>query len=149
MLKRVTEEHSLGEYRAPAVPYTPERHEEIVAAYFTHQGNLAAVARTLAIPYVDLVNWRRDHARLSADLQEVEQIITEEAHGLFMRKVLSPGNRIPAWLIYFLKNHDPRYNERGPQQKRVEVVITDNTFGPRVIPRTVAQVVEAEVLDKE
>ncbi len=144
------EGREIGDYKQnPGTAYSPALHEEIVAAYFREGCNLAAAARVVGVPYSTLQKWRSEYLSLAADLLEVEQIINEEAHGLFVRKVLNKRAHIPTWLIYWLKNHDPRYAEKPKQsQKRVEVVITDNTLKtpPRALPRTVGEVVKAEVI---
>lgn len=125
---------SFASYMGPDVPYSEETKTAVLVSYYTNKCDLSAVSRELKIPFKQLKHWTLTVPDFARDLSYVEDILHEEAHGLLMRKVLDPNTNYPAWLIFYMKNRDARYQEKA-KKRELEITVKDSTFdtSPRQI----------------
>jgi hypothetical protein len=101
----------------------------ILESYYRNRGSLAGAARALGVSYYQLRKCVRRDAALKEALEAVWEFLKDEAHAQFMGKVLDPTEKNPTWKIFFLKNHDPRYEERKDGKgAKVTINIGDSNF---------------------
>ena len=147
-LKELAQRHRERDYihyKGHKTEYTPELHASIIRAYYRSKGNMAQTSRITQVPYGRIMKWRAQYPDFDRELREVWEILVEEVHGLYMERVMNPETHMPAWQIYFLKTHDPRYQEK-PKQKQVQITITDDTLrSPKAIGA--GRVLQEETLD--
>lgn len=117
--------------------------DRILVKYYEHKGSMVPVCKELGVSYGSIKAWRAEFPEFGMAMQTVEQIIADEVHEQFMERVMTLDERNPAWKIFFLKSHDPRYADaRKPQNPvQININIGDDTF------RKLPEEVEKEIID--
>lgn len=121
--------------RREDIPWDGSLEDRVAEEYYRARGSLSSVARIMRLPYRALKAIRQNDRELQTKLACVDEILSDEVHQQYMDHSLNPDERNPAWKIFFLKAHDPRYAEKVKQVK-VDVQISDSTFKRKVIDVT-------------
>jgi hypothetical protein len=100
--------------------------EKVLETYYSNRGSLMRTARELNISYHTLKTWKDKYDDFREKLMMVDDLIRDTVHDLFMGKVLDPDERNPAWRIFYLKKHDPRYSDKS-QPLHVGLELTDSS----------------------
>lgn len=106
--------------------------DRIVESYYGERGSLPRTCRTLGLSYRAVAKLRKDHEGLREALKAVDEILADEVHQQFLDHVYDRDDKNPAWKIFYLKKNDPKYADRPPGDKPIQINLqfNDTTLRP-------------------